>query len=283
MGCADSILSAVASRHNEIATGTQNDTAQPINVKVEKMGREEAKLRRQRMVAERHAKNQSMAKAISDQAMAERERLSWRSWPSETNGYVATPTVSISVRGSDGTGSPDNNFNSASSVVLSAFPDETSPEDVHTNDMERRTIELPNQVSEELELRANHGASLPPLGVIKDIESDEKTVIDSSHFVGHRSDHENDSGSESNKTSGCGRVDTSIGDPINKTEHLGKTRRSADATEVPDDVSQTQSAGRHGARKGQAKGKSRGKNKAVKFEDLEEGVESVRKSTSQGR
>ncbi|XP_071480243.1 uncharacterized protein [Diadema antillarum] len=281
MGCADSILSAVASRHNEIAT-TQNDTAQPINVKVEKMGREEAKLRRQRMVAERHAKNQSMAKAISDQAMADRERLSWRSWPSETNGYVATPTVSISVRGSDGTGSPDNNFNSASSQVLGAFPDETSPEDVHTKDMERRTIELPNQVSEELELHANHGASLPPLGVIKDVESDEKTV-DSSHFIGHRSDHENDSGSESNKTSGCGRVDTSIGDPIDKKEHRGNMRRPADATENPDDVSRTQSTERQGARKGQAKGKSRGKNKAVKFEDLEEGVESVRKSTSQGR
>ncbi|XP_063966609.1 uncharacterized protein LOC135156848 [Lytechinus pictus] len=103
MGCTESIISEIVAKSNVNAQkGNINQAkVQPAPL----LGRDEARDRRRKALMERHAKKQAMAQTISDNAMAEKERLSnstWMSWRSGVNSDVISPAVSISVRGSDG-------------------------------------------------------------------------------------------------------------------------------------------------------------------------------------
>lgn len=170
MGCAESIISNIVAKSNskgqKVNTNQANGKVQPAPLRGERVGRDEARERRKKAVMERHAKKQVMAKTISENAMAEKERLStstWMSWRSGVNSDIISPAVSISVRGSDGTASPSDPLpNPAIAYVNSEGTNpSTHPEqDINANHMQIRTMELPNQVTEGPDEPSNQNGEL---------------------------------------------------------------------------------------------------------------------------
>eukprot|EP00057_Strongylocentrotus_purpuratus_P009463 XP_011663937.1 PREDICTED: uncharacterized protein LOC100889544 [Strongylocentrotus purpuratus] len=170
MGCAESIISNIVAKSNsngqKVNINQANGKVQPAPLRGERVGRDEARERRKKAVMERHAKKQVMAKTISENAMAEKERLStstWMSWRSSgVNSDIISPAVSISVRGSDGTASPDPLPNPAIAYVNSegTNPSTQPEEDINANHMQIRTMELPNQVTEGPDEPSNQNGEL---------------------------------------------------------------------------------------------------------------------------
>lgn len=241
MGCTESIISAMVARSNENQKVSKNQgKVQPAPLRGDKGDRDEARERRRKALVGKHAKAQSMAQSISENAMAEKERLSsstWRSWKSAGHSDVLSPAVSISVRGSDGTASPENLPNPASAYqetqqehIITPSTRYANEQGINANDMQIRTMELPNQVADEPYSAARQNIQYSELMNIKESVDEvgvevtkRKGEVDEGHYKGIRDEKQS---GESVVEPGhqihlknqvkCEKKDTSSGDRMQK-------------------------------------------------------------------